>query len=156
MSMPSLEPAALAPLMSKVVYDLHHGGHYAAYLKGVKGAIEGGPFATRSLEDIIEYARTHSRRKLYRNAAQAWNHGLFFTSIAGRPEQTPGGRVGEGLAHQYGTLDAFAALFEALSKKHFASGWIWASADRSGEISITTTQDAEPIWIEEVASIRVV
>ncbi|NJO34285.1 MAG: hypothetical protein HC869_15280 [Rhodospirillales bacterium] len=149
MANPALNPADLAPLMSEAVFRLHHDGHYAAYLEGVQQAIQGTPLETRSLQDIIEYARTHSRRKLYRNAAQAWNHGLFFASIAPIPDQAPFGELGEALQHQYGSLDAFAALFEALSKKHFASGWLWASADRTGDITISSTQDADPVWAED-------
>ncbi len=144
-------PTDLSPLMSEDVFHLHHDGHYAGYLKGVQQAIGGTPIETSSLEDIVEFARTHSRRKLYRNAAQAWNHGLFFASIAPTPDQAPFGQVGEAVHHQYGSLDAFAALFEALSKKHFASGWLWASADRDGEITISSTQNADPVWAEDEA-----
>jgi Fe-Mn family superoxide dismutase len=137
----------LEPLMSEETIGLHHGVHYAGYLKAVNEAVLGLPLETQSLADIIEYARLHERPRLYRNAGQAWNHGFFFASVTDIRALAPQDTLADAIAAQYGALDALQAEFVARSTKHFASGWLWLTADRTGEIGIETTQDADPIWI---------
>ncbi len=138
----------IEPFMSERTIALHHGVHYAGYLKAVNEAVLGTPLETESLANIIEHARMHERQRLYRNAGQAWNHGFFFASITGIPSIVPRGALADAIAAQYGSLDALQAAFLARSKKHFASGWIWLASDRSGEISIEATKNADPVWVK--------
>ncbi len=144
---PGFEPANVKPLMSKDVFHLHHGVHYAGYVRAVNEAVLGLPQESLGLAHVVEFARLHQRTKLYRNAGQAWNHGFFFAGIAGEPGSTPEGPLGEAIGAQFGSYEAFCAAFEAASKRHFASGWLWLTADRDGELSIESTQDADPIWM---------
>lgn len=144
---PRFDPGKTKPLMSEDVFHLHHGVHYSGYVRAVNEAVMGLPQESLGLAHIVEYARLHQRTKFYRNAGQAWNHGFFFANIAGTPDLTPDGALGAAIAEQFGSFAAFCAAFEAASKRHFASGWLWLAAERGGELSIESTQDADPIWM---------
>ena len=65
---------ALAPAMSADTLNYHYGKHLQTYLDNVNRMIEGTPFADMKLKDMI----TKAQGALYNNAAQAFNHIIFF------------------------------------------------------------------------------
>lgn len=140
------EAADLSPLMSEEAIDYHYGRHYAAYLRGVNEAILGTELETRPLEIVVEHARIHKRPRLLRNAGQAWNHGFFFAGIA-KSKQMPSAKLGEAVVDTYGAVEQFNRQFVAAGSGHFASGWLWLTANRQGELAITTTKNATPCWL---------
>ena len=72
---------ALAPVISAETLDYHHGKHHAGYIKKVNAAIEGTPMDDVALEQVISAARG-SDQGLFNNAAQSWNHGFYWHSLA--------------------------------------------------------------------------
>lgn len=74
---------ALAPVMSADTLNYHYGKHLQTYLDNVNRMIEGTPFADMKLKDMI----TKAQGALYNNAAQAFNHIIFFKQLP--PPQQP-------------------------------------------------------------------
>ena len=68
---------ALEPVISDAALRLHHGGHHAKYVSIVNELTKAEPHPT-SLEEIIRHAALAGERKLFNNAAQAWNHAFFW------------------------------------------------------------------------------
>ena len=71
------ETDSLAPYMSQETLEFHHGKHHLAYVNTLNTLIEGTDFANMDIEEII----TSSDGKIFNNAAQIWNHNLFWNSL---------------------------------------------------------------------------
>ena len=133
---------ALAPGISADTLAVHHGKHHKAYVDKTNEGIQGTALADQPLEAVIAAARNDDKR-LFNNAAQAWNHGFYWLSMS--PNKTePSGELAKAIDCDFGSLDQLKAELATRGAGHFASGWIWlASAD--GILSIDETHDAETL-----------
>ena len=133
---------ALAPGISADTLAVHHGKHHKAYVDKTNEGIQGTALADQPLEAVIAAARNDDKR-LFNNAAQAWNHGFYWLSMS--PNKTePSGELAKAIDRDFGSLDQLKAELATRGAGHFASGWIWlASAD--GILSIDETHDAETL-----------
>src|SRR5579863_8598175 len=73
---------ALVPVVSAETMRFHHDKHHATYVKTTNELLaqSGGP--PRDLEAIVVDAQRSGNKKLFNNAAQAWNHGFFWNSMS--------------------------------------------------------------------------
>src|SRR5215469_13912218 len=81
---------ALEPVISDRTMKFHHDKHHAAYVKTTNTLLEEAGQQPDSLEAVIRDARGGGAKKLFNNAAQAWNHGFFWESMAPKAGK-PGG-----------------------------------------------------------------
>lgn len=127
---------ALEPHISRKTLEIHHGAHHKTYVDKLNAAIEGTENADKPLEAIVKSASG----PLFNNAAQTWNHGLYWHSLS--PERTaPNDSLSAAIKADFGSIDA---LYEALTNEavnHFASGWAWLVVD-GGKLKVISTHDA--------------
>lgn len=97
---------ALAPVMSADTLNYHYGKHLQTYLDNVNRMIEGTPFADMKLKDMI----TKAQGALYNNAAQAFNHIIFFKQLTPTPT-TISPLLTQALVARFGSVDAFKSEF---------------------------------------------
>ena len=97
---------ALAPAMSADTLNYHYGKHLQTYLDNVNRMIEGTPFADMKLKDMI----TKAQGALYNNAAQAFNHIIFFKQLTPTPT-TISPLLTQALVARFGSVDAFKSLW---------------------------------------------
>jgi len=135
---------ALLPVMSEKTLHLHHDKHQATYVKTVNDLLEKDGRTARSLEDVIRDAAAASERKLFNNAAQAWNHAFFWAAMTPKFEK-PQGELAAAIDKSFGDLDELKKAFVAAGAGHFGSGWVWLTASRQGELRVITTHDADDI-----------
>lgn len=136
---------AIVPQMSLETFEYHYDRHFMAYVNKTNelAGEQGG-----SLEDIIRNAH-ESSTALFQAAGQTWNHAFFWMSLS--PEQgcSPSDDLAGAIVREFGSLDAFGDAFAKAGASQFGSGWCWLVADGSGALSLATTHDAMPIWIEQ-------
>src|SRR3546814_13744101 len=88
---------ALEPHMSADTLHYHHDKHHKKYLDTLNEMIASGPHSDKSLEAIIlASAGAADQKKLFNNAAQAWNHTFFWHCMSpkgagARTEERPVG-----------------------------------------------------------------
>ncbi|MFL0357129.1 superoxide dismutase [Erythrobacter sp. GH1-10] len=133
---------ALEPAISANTLSFHHGKHHNAYVSKMNDAIEGTAHADASLEAIIAAARG-SNQGLFNNAAQSWNHGFYWHSMAGS-ETAPSDELKAKIDAAFGSVDALKDQLKARGAGHFASGWVWL-AEKGGELSIEETHDGDTL-----------
>jgi Fe-Mn family superoxide dismutase len=137
-------PEALQPAIGAETLKTHHGKHHARYVHVVNELL-GAAAGTQPLEDVIAAAHERGDRKLFNNAAQAWNHAFFWECMA--PHATaPAGPLQDAIASSYGNLRALKDLFVAEGTAHFGSGWVWLMATNA-KLQIVSTHDAEVPWL---------
>lgn len=134
---------ALAPAISAETLQTHHGKHHQAYIDKTNEAAEAMGMADATLEQIIAAAGKKAEKPAYNNAAQAWNHGFYWHSLApagGKPQ----GALGEAIDRDFGSLDKLGKELATRGEKHFASGWVWL-AQAGDRLSIEETHDGDTL-----------
>lgn len=135
------ETNALEPHMSARTFEFHYGKHHKAYVDNTNAAIKGTPLEKADLETIIKSAKESGDKKLFNNAAQAWNHDFFWQSMTPKSGE-PTGKLAEWLKRDFGDVDQFKEKFKAEAVGHFASGWAWLVLD-NGKLKVTSFHDAD-------------
>ncbi|WP_337577783.1 superoxide dismutase [Prevotellamassilia timonensis] len=128
---------ALAPVMSADTLNYHYGKHLQTYLDNVNRMIEGTPFAEMKLKDMI----TKAQGALYNNAAQAFNHIIFFKQLTPTPT-TISPLLTQALVARFGSVDAFKTEFSNAAVTLFGSGWVWLALDANNVLQIVPEPNA--------------
>ena len=93
--------SALEPVISAETMKLHHGKHHATYVKKANALAEAAGLDDLSLEELVVEAKAKGDKKLYNNAAQAWNHAFFWEAMTAEP-LTPEGELGSAIEAAFG------------------------------------------------------
>lgn len=128
---------ALAPIMSADTLNYHYGKHLQTYLDNVNRMIEGTPFADMKLKDMI----TKAQGALYNNAAQAFNHIIFFKQLTPTPT-TISPLLTQALVARFGSVDEFKSEFSNAAATLFGSGWVWLALDANNMLQIVPEPNA--------------
>ena len=143
---------ALQPTMSSETLHLHHDKHHARYFAVMNDILKDRGDAG-SLEDVVIKAAKDGEKKLFNNAAQAWNHTFFWNSMT--PDKAaPGGDLAQAI-DAFGGLEALKTKFCDEGAAHFGSGWVWLAADKSGALSIVQTHDGENLLTKDLTPLLV-
>lgn len=131
-------PDALSPVISGETMRTHHGKHHKRYVDVTNELLAGSD--GQPLEEVVAKAGRDAARKLYNNAAQAWNHGFFWSCMT--PERSePSGELARAIERDFGGLAGLRPRFVDEGSNHFASGWAWLVA-RAGRLEVISTHDA--------------
>lgn len=131
----------LEPYISAATLKVHHGAHHKAYIDKVNDAIKGTDLADADLETIVRAASDKNDKKLFNNAAQAWNHGFYWHSLSPAKE-APDSALSAAIDRDFGSLEKLEEKIIAEATDHFASGWAWVVSN-GGKLSVISTHDAE-------------
>jgi len=144
---------ALEPVMSKDTLDLHYGKHHATYVKVANELTAGTKYEKLELDALVKAAKTNGEKKLFNNAAQAWNHDFFWLSLT--PDYVkPAKALAEAIDTAFGSFDDFKKAFVEKGAGHFGSGWVWLIADK-GKLSLFDTHDADTPLVQDKTAILV-
>ncbi len=130
--------SALEPYLSAETFEYHYGKHHKTYVDTLNGLVEGTPQESASLEEII----TSADGKVFNNAAQVWNHTLYWSSMAPGGGGEPTGAAGDAVQEAFGGYDKFREEFKTAATGQFGSGWAWLTLD-GGKLAIMATGNAD-------------
>lgn len=127
----------LEPRMSENTLKFHYGKHLQTYLDNVNRLVENTDYADLKLKELI----VKTNGTLQNNAAQAYNHILFFKQLTPRPIQMSA-TFTQQLVANFGSVEAFKEQFIKTATNHFGSGWIWLAHDKDNLLKIVECHDA--------------
>lgn len=134
---------ALAPHISAETLAFHHDKHHKTYVDTTNKLIEGSALEEASLEDIIaKTASKADKKKLFNNAAQAWNHNFYWHSMAPKGGGKPAGKLADRIKADFGSFEKFAETFRSEGAGQFGSGWVWLVL-AGGKLKVQATHDAD-------------
>ena len=131
---------ALEPYMSQETLQYHHGKHHFTYVQKLNELILSTEFANLPLEEIIKT----SQGAIFNNAAQIWNHNLFWNSLVA-PEKSrfdPDSILGKKIMDTFGSFEAFTQAFQKEALSRFGSGWTWL-VQKGDTLEIYSSPNAE-------------
>lgn len=129
---------ALAPHVSAETLEYHWGQHHRAYVDNLNRLIPGTALAEVGLEDLVR----RSSGAVFNNAAQHFNHSLYWDSLSPKGGGEPAGALAEAIGRRYGTFGAFRTAFGEQAGSHFGSGWAWLVRKPDQAVQIELTHDA--------------
>jgi Fe-Mn family superoxide dismutase len=133
---------ALAPVISDRTLRLHHDKHHATYVKTTNELLEKSGKSAASLEEVITGSAKASERRLFNNAAQAWNHAFFWEAMS--PERTtPTDPLKAAIDKAFGGWAGLKTAFVTGGVDQFGSGWVWLVSDGEGALRVLSTHDAD-------------
>ena len=133
---------ALEPVISERTLHFHHDKHHATYVKTLNELLDAAGKSPKTLEGVIRDASRSGDKKLFNNAAQAWNHSFFWAAMSAQP-QKPTDALASAIDAAFGDLARLKKAFVTEGAGHFGSGWVWLAADRRGGLTIRATHDAD-------------
>jgi Fe-Mn family superoxide dismutase len=141
-------PDALAPFISADTLHTHHDKHHKTYVEKTNELAAKAGLAGRPLEEVVREANRQSDKKLFNNAAQAWNHAFFWQCMRPPGGGAPGGELLRAINGSFDDLGALKAAFVEEGSGHFGSGWVWIVAGSDG-LKVISTHDADDTLVRE-------
>jgi Fe-Mn family superoxide dismutase len=132
--------SALEPAMSADTLHFHHDKHHKKYVDTTNQLLEKSGKRPSTLEEVIEAAAKDGDKKLFNNAAQAWNHAFFWNCMTPKASK-PQGDLLAAIERDFGGLDKLRDKFVADGEAQFGSGWAWL-VEQDAKLSVVTTHDA--------------
>jgi len=133
---------ALEPVISAQTFTFHHDKHHKTYVDTLNKLLEDAGQKPASLEDVVrDAAGDAAKKKIFNNAAQAWNHAFFWDSMSAAP-QAPSGDLAKAIDETFGGLDKLKEAFVTEGIGHFGSGWVWLVSE-GGKLKVISTHDAD-------------
>ena len=115
---------ALEPHISAQTIETHYEKHHRGYVEKLEKLLAGEPLAGRSLEHLIREASG----PVYDNAAQIWNHDLYWRSLCpakDRSEKPKHGLLSVRIDGAFGSSEALSWRLAAAAEHLFGSGYVW-------------------------------
>ena len=132
---------ALAPYMSKETLEFHHDKHHLAYVDNGNKLLAGSGLEGKSLEEVVTGSHG-SNAGLFNNAAQHYNHMLFWKWMKPGGVCALPGALQAKVDSDLGGLDKFKADFIAAGLTQFGSGWCWLAL-KGGKLEVMKTPNGE-------------
>lgn len=124
-SLPDLPYAkdALEPHISAQTMEYHHGKHFKKYVTELNKLIAGTPYEKAKIHEIVKQSYDKQQTEIFNNAAQTFNHDMFFKCMKPNGGGEPKGDLAQQIKQDFGSFDAFKEQFNTTAQKHFGSGW---------------------------------
>jgi Fe-Mn family superoxide dismutase len=137
---------ALEPHIDTTTMQIHHGKHHAAYINNLNKAIEGTPFESMALEQLLAKLDTvpeNIRTVVRNNGGGHSNHSLFWTILGPNAGGAPAGELAAAIDKTFGSFDAAKEKLSTAAISRFGSGWSWLVVKPGGSLDIYSTANQD-------------
>ena len=141
---------ALAPHISKETLEYHYHKHNLAYVNKLNELLKDSDDINLSVEEVM---LKHPSGPIYNNAAQIWNHRIYWQCMSAQHNQQPQGSLAEAIDRDFGSTEAFMRTFAQKGMSQFGSGWTWLLSDKQGKLSIQSTPNADNLVHTELTTL---
>ncbi len=134
----------LEPHLSEETLLFHYGKHHAEYVDNLNSLIRNTFYDKLLLEEIIfESAQNPGDKKIFNNAAQAWNHTFYWNCLSAKANPEPSRDLLVLIEKHFGKFKSFQDQFTTACQDLFGSGWVWLVKDSDEKLSIMPLENAE-------------
>ncbi|MEB3701553.1 Superoxide dismutase [Candidatus Bealeia paramacronuclearis] len=135
---------ALAPHLTQETLEYHYGKHHQTYVTNLNNLIKDSPYASLTLEEIIQdTSQKPDKVGIFNNAAQIWNHTFYWNSMKPNGGGKPTGKILEKIESDFGNYEAFRDTFKQAATTQFGSGWAWLVQGQDGKLKVVKTGNAD-------------
>lgn len=139
---------ALEPHIDARTMEIHHTKHHGGYVAKVNAALEGTDWADRPIEDVIAHLDQLPAEKqtaVRNNGGGHANHTLFWSILSPDGGGEPDEALGEAIARDFGSFEAFRTQFSDAAANRFGSGWAWLVVQGGKLVVCSTANQDNPL-----------
>lgn len=145
---------ALEPHIDELTMITHYTKHHAAYTNNLNAAIEKLPeLSDKSIEDIFKKLPDISdpvlKAAITNNGGGFYNHNLYFTTLSPEGGGKPEGKLADQIEKDFGSFEALKEKLSAAAAARFGSGWAWLSANKNGDLKVSSTPNQDNPFMED-------
>lgn len=145
---------ALEPHIDELTMITHYTKHHATYTNNLNAAIEKAPeVAGKSIEEVLKNLNTISdaatKTAIQNNGGGFYNHNLYFSTMSPNGGGQPVGELAAQIEKDFGGFDALKEKLSAAGAARFGSGWAWLSANKAGDLKVTSTANQDNPLMED-------
>jgi Fe-Mn family superoxide dismutase len=150
---------ALEPHVSARTMGFHYSKHHQAYVDNLNKLVVGTPWAAglTLAKVVLESAGMADKTAVFNNAAQAWNHAFYWSSLRPGGGGEPPAALKKKIEASFGTLDACRKEWMTAATTQFGSGWAWLVLDgnklkvvKTGNADVPLTTGMKPLLTIDV------
>ncbi len=139
---------ALEPHIDELTMNTHYSKHHAAYTNNLNSALEKLPeFSEFPIEEIFKKLSDISdpslKAAVTNNGGGFYNHNLYFATLSPNGGGKPEGKLAEQIDKDFGSFEALKEQLSAAAAARFGSGWAWLSADKNGNLKVTSSPNQD-------------
>lgn len=147
---------ALEPHIDARTMEIHHGKHHQTYVTKLNEAVQGTPFASIPVDELIaDLAKLpdNIRTAVRNNGGGHSNHSLFWKLMAGNGGGEPKGDLAEAIKSEFSGFAGFKEKFAQAATTRFGSGWAWLVVTANGRLAVTSTPNQDSPLMKGVADV---
>lgn len=137
----------LEPYIDELTMITHYTKHHAAYTNNFNTAVEKAGLNGKSAEEILanlDQIKDESlQAQLRNNGGGYYNHNLYFITMAPNGKKVPEGKLGEKIISTFGSFESLKEKLFQAAVSRFGSGWAWLSADREGNLKVSSSPNQD-------------
>jgi Fe-Mn family superoxide dismutase len=138
---------SLEPFLNAQTLETHHTKHHSGYVTKLNLALENLPefkdLDLVSLLQNIDKIPQDKQTAVFNNGGQVYNHNIYWETLSPVQDQKPTGKLLEKINSTFGSLEKMQEEFSTLATNQFGSGWTWLSADKNGDLFLSSTSNAD-------------
>ena len=145
---------ALEPHIDEVTMITHYTKHHAAYTNNLNAALDKAPeVAGKSITEILVNLNAindaGTRTAIQNNGGGFYNHNLYFSTMSPNGGGQPVGELAAQIEKTFGNFETLKEKLSAAGATRFGSGWAWLSANKAGELKVSSTANQDSPLMEE-------
>ena len=138
---------ALEPHIDALTMETHYAKHHATYTKNFNDAAEKAGLQDKTAEDVLAnldaIEDSALRKALRNNGGGYYNHNLYFDTLSPDAAKAPAGKLADKIDETFGSLDSLKEKLTALATGQFGSGWAWLSANKAGDLTVSSSPNQD-------------
>ncbi|WP_069804590.1 superoxide dismutase [Thermogemmatispora onikobensis] len=142
---------ALEPHIDAQTMQIHHDKHHGTYVENLNKALEGHPFASLPVEEVlrrINEVPENVRTAVRNNGGGHANHSMFWRIMKPNGGGQPSGDLAKAIEQTFGSFENFKDQFIDAGLKRFGSGWAWLVLDKQGKLQIISTANQDSPYMD--------
>ncbi|MBX5455360.1 MAG: superoxide dismutase [Thermogemmatispora sp.] len=142
---------ALEPHIDAQTMQIHHDKHHGTYVANLNSALEGHPFASLPVEEVlrrINEVPENVRTAVRNNGGGHANHSMFWRIMKPNGGGQPSGDLAKAIEQTFGSFENFKAQFNDAGLKRFGSGWVWLVLDKQGKLQVISTANQDSPYMD--------
>lgn len=139
---------ALEPHIDELTMVTHYTKHHAAYTTNLNAALAKLPeLEGKSIEELLKGLPGISdealRATIRNNGGGFYNHNLYFETLSPGGAHGPEGELAKKIADTFGDFNALKDKLTAAAIGRFGSGWAWLSANKQGDLQVSSSPNQD-------------
>jgi|SRR3989344_5474886 len=139
--------SALEPHIDARTMEIHHTKHHQTYIDNLNKLMEKyTQLEGKGLEELMESVETlgfdeKDKKTFINNGGGHLNHSFFWTIMG--PKKEIDEKLSDEIKKEFGSLEEFKSELKQAALTRFGSGWAWLCRDKSGKLSLYSTQNQD-------------